>query len=669
MPIEQPSLYPRWADDPPADTVTEPTEDEKSEGWQPPQAQVDAISIDVVADATLYRVQIAWPGQAALDCDFTSGAGATDEQVRDGLIAEINVVAGARVAASPDGSAGLLITANTPGEAFTATAATANLTRSEDTPNRTGRPRRQYMNWLSWLAYLWLVFLDAVRFRWSDVGDDWHVPGVGVLPTTGAGLAGTSGTATAYIEGRRVVGESEAHNYPASTDTYLDLTRDAVWVYSSVANNDPEPALTANSIRCFVVVTDATDRVSVEDRRGEHVRFDQQLDLHRTVRFGDARRGSLAQRAEARRQVRVADNGAGYTLIDEWINEAGTLGTRLYVRHSDGRAILVTGASWNGADWDVDSAALICELSVLAVTSASAMTGEQAIAFVPGGATFTDAEWYDALSAATSGTIDKVRYVEGTTDYSLHGNDYERARRPNHRNQISGVVRNLLHDDATSLGYAIPSGGGGTGGASRGTERAVNCTFDESTGQWSRDSAGAAYKIELSSAGHRLLQHPAADASPWDDTVSAGNWIEVVTLTDRLRTSVPIEPAAVTPALSGAAGTPDANTLYGLGIPKAWAYCQTDGAGGVTILAGYNLTAAISGNVIVFSFLRNMASANYAVLPHVMQLGEKAVAGSYANNQFTVTCEDELAAVRPAVQNVGAGGAARFFTVFVFGAQ
>lgn len=60
----------------------------------------------------------------------------------------------------------------------------------------------------------------------------------------------------------------------------------------------------------------------------------------------------------------------------------------------------------------------------------------------------------------------------------------------------------------------------------------------------------------------------------------------------------------------GASSTPDANTLYGDLIPKAWAFMASTG----TLFTSVNLTGSRSGvGAYVYVFRRNMSTATYAV--------------------------------------------------------
>ena len=94
-----------------------------------PIAQVDTITVSIVADSTLYTVTI-----NGTPLSFTSGIGATNNSIIAGLLAAVN--AGAEpVTAS--GVSTLVITADVAGTAFTDTV-TTNLSTSTTTPNNIG---------------------------------------------------------------------------------------------------------------------------------------------------------------------------------------------------------------------------------------------------------------------------------------------------------------------------------------------------------------------------------------------------------------------------------------------------------------------------------------------------------------------------------------------------
>lgn len=89
------------------------------------------------------------------------------------------------------------------------------------------------------------------------------------LPFVSAGCVWTSssssppvGTMTSgvvYINGKRVpVNTVASHTFTASKDTYIDIDVNGNITYIEASNNGTSPALTANSIRVAIIVTNAT---------------------------------------------------------------------------------------------------------------------------------------------------------------------------------------------------------------------------------------------------------------------------------------------------------------------------------------------------------------------------------------------------------------------------
>jgi len=75
--------------------------------------------------------------------------------------------------------------------------------------------------------------------------------------------AGTAYITQALIEVDAVVG----HGFTASKDTYVDVGDDAVITYTEETLEDPAPALAADAVRLYKVVTDGTEITSIVDMR------------------------------------------------------------------------------------------------------------------------------------------------------------------------------------------------------------------------------------------------------------------------------------------------------------------------------------------------------------------------------------------------------------------
>lgn len=99
----------------------------------------------------------------------------------------------------------------------------------------------------------------------ADMINDFAVSGN--VPSTSTTLTTTIPEQIAYVLGQRVDKTSEDHTFTASTDTYIDLGTNGAYTYVEVANAAAEPAVTANSMRMFKVVTDASTITTVTDMR------------------------------------------------------------------------------------------------------------------------------------------------------------------------------------------------------------------------------------------------------------------------------------------------------------------------------------------------------------------------------------------------------------------
>lgn len=399
---ERPTDVPEWASDPPADTLTTPSSQQRAEGWQPLQAQVERVQVTTVANATLYRATI-----NGVNHDYTSDGSATATEIRDGLRTAIN--GGTEpVTAANDGADALTLTADVTGTPFTL-AVTANLTRTTTAENSTGRPRRQFMNWLFELVYRWILFLRDAVFRSSDIAPDQAFGGAAPAVAVGLTVAANSFRASGYIDGYRVAEvQAPAHTYAATSDTYWDLGRDGVWRAVVVASGDPEPAVTSSppSVRVFRVRTNATNRTLVDDRRRARVALSGALDVLAGLRLGVDRDEFTAATVTT---IPADGVGATYSLIDQWTADVGgpnEHSVRVYVTGTvaDRRVIIVHGAVWQGGAGDpwlaeVDDPRRMDLMPVLRTSRMSVNAGD----------TFNDSTWWSAgdnlLSVGSSTNI------------------------------------------------------------------------------------------------------------------------------------------------------------------------------------------------------------------------------------------------------------------------
>lgn len=133
-------------------------------------------------------------------------------------------------------------------------------------------PTAENFNWIfnligGWTAYL--NTLDATVLPYSTVfGDLWGDYVVsGNLPAVSANLTTNLPAWTAYVLGQRVTPAAESITVVASQDTYFDLSSAGVWTQTGVANGSGAPAVAANSVRQFVLISSGTAITSVTDDR------------------------------------------------------------------------------------------------------------------------------------------------------------------------------------------------------------------------------------------------------------------------------------------------------------------------------------------------------------------------------------------------------------------
>lgn len=80
----------------------------------------------------------------------------------------------------------------------------------------------------------------------------------GIEISNGGALSLPISAGIAYLNGKRITVNSTSLTLTASKDTYIDLSNDGVIAKVEVANGAAEPALTANSIRIGIAITNAT---------------------------------------------------------------------------------------------------------------------------------------------------------------------------------------------------------------------------------------------------------------------------------------------------------------------------------------------------------------------------------------------------------------------------
>lgn len=140
----------------------------------------------------------------------------------------------------------------------------------------------------------------------SDTFTDYVVSGL--LPPTSLDLTTTTPSGVAYVLGTRVEPAAVTRTYAASSDTYADLSTSGVYTYTAVPNGGAEPAVAADSVRVFKVVTSLTAITSVT---------------------AILTRYPTSNRLHVARQAATPDNGLHFTGTDAALN-TGDL--KLYVQ-------------------------------------------------------------------------------------------------------------------------------------------------------------------------------------------------------------------------------------------------------------------------------------------------------------------------------------------------
>lgn len=619
--VIKPLISPRWADtSPPAGTLTEPSEPEKNEGFQPGSlAQADDFVITVV-NTFAYAFTL---GSTVIT--YTSDGTATKPEILAGLIAAL-VASGLPITGTDNGSGDLRVTANVAGQAFAVSAVSANLAHTLHTANRTGKIVRQYINWLFMFVCAWVSYLAAALLHWEDFGLNW-ADGGGALPVTSGTLIGTSGAGPAYVSGRRVAGDNVAHTYTLSRDTYVDLDYENVWHYNDVANGAGAPALAANNIRLFKVVTSAGAITSVVDLREKRIRFrqparfDRRIDVGTNIPFSEPAVGHSY------------DDGSGSAYVFDATHECfqGTTAAHGIVRYytdSSGQPVITRNAGWDavGVQWvaDVDGDAVF--LRFLKTGKIQAQRFPSAVAATP----WADGGWTNQVLGVQS-VIELAQLLPATTPAvymdtgSVTGGRSELfdSLDPS----VSGVARTrvFLTRTGDGLGYAF--------------EICENCKWDGATALWSRDVAGGSRKHSFSALGYRQLSHSSGGSATWVDTVAGGTWnIDAQLNQQLLCDNFIVNSGAVNGMLringdalklfaAGGVTTtnplmtdPQLNRQVAKSVCKAWAHVTIDNAGAVTSYEGFNIASmAISDpgtdHVLHVTFAEGLRDIKYHVPP------------------------------------------------------
>ena len=520
---EQPTQFPRWADDPPVappTTIVEPSEPEKDEGFQPGvQALVVAYTIDNVLNSHTYDIRI----NGVLHTYLSDGT-ATLTEILNGLRDSVN--AGSEPVTAVNTGTEVEVTADVAGQSFVYdTTDTANMSVALVTPNKSNKPIRQYLNWLFNLAYQWFAFLLQSLFRSDDMFADQALAAHDDPPSTGVGLGITAGdfSGRVYVNGHAVgPTESPAHTYGASSDTYWDLDEAGAWHASAVANGAGAPAVFADSVRVYMVETDGVDRVDVTSFVEDFVRFNQQLDFEQPTRFGDALLGSAANRAIAARVTRFKDGGpTTYRFVEQFIDDGGAdLTISMYIREETKALVVVRAATWDGTQWTSNAGAVDVEMLELSTNGA-----RNRVLTTGPSVNFADSVWFAAETSG--GTLSKLTLLDGRIKVGTGlTSNYESVRVARFDGSASATIRSLMSKFGSHFRtYALDGNAIGTDSTGRGGEIVSNCYFDESDSKWKlQTTTEDAFKIDIGRKGIFFFRHDKDAGTTWDDAYTSGNW-------------------------------------------------------------------------------------------------------------------------------------------------
>lgn len=473
-----------------------------------------------------------------------------------------------------------------------------------------GKPVRQIQNWMDNLNGDWAAWFDQVTHRTSDLHPNHALPG-GVAPSLGAGLviATDSFSARVYADGYAVssglgsliVPCGAQANYTASRDTYWDLSRDGVWTRVVVANGAGEPAVTANSTRVYMVVTNATDRTTLTDYRRARTRLSTH-DVVANVRYAledtlDNPGGSSdAERRTAKRTTTVdSTSGATYELIEEELGNNSIDPIRVYSRMVGGQLskVIVIGARCTSTSGTV---AWIAESTIAYrwVIAGLAVEFAEISGLTADVTTFNDSVWSTPTAANAARLRRNVSHGQRISiDPSTVGTnanltaDLEHVRRDSRYTLIDKEVLQA----GTDTGQREYFTGNALGTSLVMRAFAYNCRWDDNASGWARDAGGDAYLVLFGSSGYYVLRHDASLGATWSDVIGASDWAtehyagRPLALTGGRSTCQRLIPEQV-----GTGVTPIANALYQANVPKAWCNYTWDGATGLMIGSAFNVS-------------------------------------------------------------------------------
>jgi len=281
---------------------------------------------------------------------------------------------------------------------------------------------------------------------------------------------------------------------------------------------------------------------------------------------------------------------------------------------------LVVGARWDGTQWELDATPPDGAMRLTLAASGNGFTVAQ-YGGGPGGVSpFAESAWVDITRTwcdADDNTFDSLRVMRVGRALTGASSDLDIPRIA--MSVTAGANVPFLKLDGGSMSAYLYGGPGSI-------KLVVNAQYDDAAGTWSRDDTGDSYMLELNGARLVLYRYLAADPDGW------ATW--------KLWWS-------------------SASTAI-----RAWAIVQV-AAGVVTVLDGFNLSAALNGGDLRCTMAEAMLNADYSVTEGLVTSAPPEVQNIHSQTAttFDVTVFDTSATTI----NLSADGGTRRIMVQVVG--
>lgn len=462
----------------------------------------------------------------------------------------------------------------------------------------------------------------AIRFGWKDSG------GVDVGTTTVSIAASTVDATTRTVDGyvNPLAGSARLWSVElvgtglTAASAALALVVNTVEVFAEPLMGSAEPDMDAG----LVTVTDLAVRPAdgIDSANAVHQRYaaadatnsfaDAGLGFERGAGVSApirAKRGFFDDTSEdtslsrSRLRLGVWPDGEAYTLlIDTSGFDAALKGGRLYyvagTPGAEGALVFTVNARRrDDLTWEKDVAGELA--AQYRFGDGGFSVGTRAAASGGTWATFTSQADLTPTLATLQRVLDLGVGMNQTTDAIV-----PRAKL---RYTDAVVARTLMLEMGSCRIYAVH----GADPAPAVLELTVNAVWSESGATWSPDVAGnirLKARIGTSTGAFTMFWHAADAGALADATWTEGAKLHVAS-TPRLEVLNGIlkftgsGAGVLTQTNPASTAAIELNALYALAIPKAWGVIVTDGAGGVTVREGMNITSvAFSGVDVVVTF-------------------------------------------------------------------